>query len=404
MPTPPATTPLVQLNIFNLAPTALFSFACGLLASPSVRNLALPLPDSGRGLRDRAIGIYRGTMEDALQALREGRPWWAAERQDLGVNDGMAIISASYPLTSDATPSSGPAYTPPADSAQREQLLAALTRRLASPAVVLQVLPRLSPGGSPSAPLVRLADVLFELGEGLTSDEGIVKDVAARWLAPLLASRGRVKEAWEGDEDDRELETAVVMTIDALVEGLSNGRRVDTQGVARGLAAVTPLDWAWIVEGFDRAPAASGLESRVQHPDVVALLMGVLAAGNDKLAGASGLFDTEWRNPLLLLRIIDAITSSPSASLSSIPALADSRLLTYEDAQDVPAHHVIASSWNCLRVWEVCARIQKKGEGEAAGRAAELLRRGAETMPDLALMGLAQVSVSGGGSNNRGQS
>jgi hypothetical protein len=80
--------------------------------------------------------------------------------------------------------------------------------------------------------------MLFELGDGLTSDEGIVKDVASRWLAGLVAARARPKDDWEGDEEERDLEDEVVKIVCGLIEGLKKGRRVDVTEVVKGIWAV----------------------------------------------------------------------------------------------------------------------------------------------------------------------
>ncbi len=413
---PPSTSPLLSLNIFSLSSTYLFSFASLLLSSPLVRNTQLPVPDQGRGLRDRAAGILRGTFDDAIAALRSGSSWWNINGQDLNTQDGQFIIMAVYPLGT--TPeghgfNSSTTSILPLDSPQREMLLQSLSVKFSSPAVVLQTLPFLAPGGTPVNPQIPLSDMLFELGDGLTSDEGVVKDVASRWLGPSLSARARPKDDWEGDEDEKDVEEEVGKTLNGLVEGLKVGRRVDAAEVVKGIWAVvggnfscvpvyqiltpcatqTALDWSYIIKSFDRP--RSVLQDALHIPDVLTLLFSVVslqAEGNT--SAIFGLFSSEWKNPSALLRILEGLLTS-RYSIANIPALADDRIVTPEDVQDVPAgFEVVGHPWNCQKVFGVLAKESREGNGDDSRLANALLERACEVAPELALIGLTRIDVS----------
>jgi CCR4-NOT transcription complex subunit 1 len=167
---------ILSVRLFNLPPAHLFA-----LAAYSENHTLL-----------------RQVFPSAMEMLRSPIPFWT--EQDLTLQEARSLILALY--------------TPNAlSSSQRATLLASMTMKFASPAIILQTL-------SSIPPTIPLEDMLFELGENLTQDEGTV---------------GAVIERWWGDNDPTEEAGRLVL---ALCEGMREGRGIDVQGVVKGLCSI----------------------------------------------------------------------------------------------------------------------------------------------------------------------
>lgn len=221
MSNPAPTTPLpLSLRLFGLPPAYIFSLLAYALASPNVYS----------NPSDMALNLLQQTFQPTMELLRAGVPFWSTTGEDFSLQEARTLILALYPRSSGTSASRPPTPTNPTaphpsplSSPQRAALLASLATKFSSPAIILQTLTALSAGGPPGSPgSIPLEDILFELGEGLTQDEGTVEAVIARWWLPYL----------EGD-----LTQEACRFVHGLCEGLREGRAVDVHGVVRGLTA-----------------------------------------------------------------------------------------------------------------------------------------------------------------------
>ena len=249
VPVAPSTQPAINLNLLQLDPMQLFSFACNVLASPALMPSA--------AMHDRAYGIVRTYFENVVNNLRQpGSSLFGPGTDDLSPPEARIFILAVYPRIPEE---GGPNIVDPTqaqlnalpqlplDSRQRERFLQALVVKFSSPVVIIQALASISPGAPPShARAIPLSDVLFEVGDAWTSDAGIVWSIVCRWWAAIINNR---------EEGSREIETALTETFTGLIRGVEEGRSVDVQGVVRGLAMIVSADWRSAVLVVPRADA-----------------------------------------------------------------------------------------------------------------------------------------------------
>lgn len=248
-PTPSTSLPLQSFGIFNLPSAMLFTLSAFTLASPGVLS-----PSTSPQGYEMIRGLLQQTFQPAMELLRsQHQPFWTINTipgqqnyaADLTLQEARTIILALYPRSpstsqaasatggNNATPSRPPTPTNPTaphaspiSSMERAVLLSSLAIKFSSPAIILQTLSALSPGGSPRSPgSIPLEDVLFELGEGLTQDEGTVEAVIGRWWGPYL-------------QDSQSLTEEATRTIHRLYEGFIEGRRVDLHGILKGMSHV----------------------------------------------------------------------------------------------------------------------------------------------------------------------
>jgi CCR4-NOT transcription complex subunit 1 len=237
--------PVPSLRIFGLPNSFLFSLTAYTLASP---NVYLPNHASA----EMVHMILRQTFPPVMEQLRAPNiPFWAmgptsgtsSYTDDLSLQEARTLILALYPRSSPSsgnnnsrptTPTNPTAPHPsPLTTHQRATLLGSLAIRFSSPAIILQSLSALSPGGPPRTPgSIPLEDVLFELGEGLTQDEGTVEAVIGRWWGPYLL------EGLSEPEQSKAITEEASRTIHGLCEGLREGRAVDVHGVVKGLSSI----------------------------------------------------------------------------------------------------------------------------------------------------------------------
>ena len=240
--------PLPSMRVFNLPPTYLFAQSAFTLAAPHVFPPTHPSTEVFQS-------ILRSTLTPALEMLRSQIPFWQTNAvpghppysEDLTLQEARSIILAVYPRsspsggTSSTASSRPPTPTNPTsphpaslNSSQRAALLSCLTVKFSSPAIILQTLSALSPGGPPrSHSAIPLEDFLFELGENLTQDEGTVEAVIGRWWGPYLLEL-------EGPEKTQLVTDEAANTIMGICEGLrdGSGRAVDFHGLVRGLVSI----------------------------------------------------------------------------------------------------------------------------------------------------------------------
>lgn len=249
-PSPSTPLPLSSLRLFGLSPAFLFALAAFALASPHVFPSSHPSTDV-------LNTVLRQTFPSTMDLLRSPTlPFWSTSAvpnqppysDDLSLQEARTIILALYPNAKSSGGSTSRPATPtnptsphssPISSPQREILLSSLTVKFSSPAIVLQTLSALSPGGPPrSSESIPLEDILFELGDSLTQDEGTVEAVTRRWWIPWLLDE-------EGVEAQNLVTQEASRTILGLCEGLRDGRAVDLHGVVKGLCAI--VSWQEIL-------------------------------------------------------------------------------------------------------------------------------------------------------------
>jgi CCR4-NOT transcription complex subunit 1 len=237
--------PLPSLRMFGLPDSFLFSLTAYTLASSNVYQ-----PDHASA--QMLHSILRQTFQPVMEQLRTpGALLWVmaatagapSYTDDLSLQEARMLILALYPRSSSSggnnlsrppTPTNPTAPHPsPLTTHQRAALLRSLAVRFSSPAIILQTLSALSPGGPPRSPgSIPLEDVLFELGEGLTQDEGTVEAVIGRWWGPYLL------EGPSGPEQAKAITQEASRTIHGICDGLREGRTVDVHGVVKGLSSI----------------------------------------------------------------------------------------------------------------------------------------------------------------------
>lgn len=234
--------PLPSIAIFGLSTPFLFSISAFTLCAPSI------FPPS-HAQYEAISSVFRSTLVPAMELLRtQGQPFWRvafvpnqeAHNDNLTPQEARTLILALYPrsATSDTksspqpVTSTNPTPTHPTflSSYERQSFLASIAIHFGSPAVILQTVSALSPGGPPrSAEAVPLEEMLFELAD-LTQDTAIVDAVIRRWWGPYLL------ESTASDREDRLLEEAGE-TLRGLCAGAQQRRQVDWHGIVLAMTA-----------------------------------------------------------------------------------------------------------------------------------------------------------------------
>ena len=417
MLSPSAGTPLPvpSLRIFNLSPSQLFSLAAYNLASPSVFPPTHPSFDATHTL-------LRQTYVPTMDILRSPNvPFWSQNTdssEDLTLQEARTLILALYPRSQSSGDSSSRPATPtnptsphpsPLTSEQRTGLLSSLSIKFSSPAIVLQTLSALSPGGAPRSPgSIPIEDVLFELGETLTQDEGTVEAVIYRWWGPYLL---------DGAAADKQAITEEAGTaIMGIFEGLHEGRSIDLHGVVKGMAAIESINFPALVRTLDvpHTPAA--------YPSSIGFLIALLMIPPQQpLPPIAGLFPADLESPSW------THTESLLAILSRFSVMAPDRLpvflipnaasrTSYARIIDPPSNDQAMSAklkqaavdlqsagmWNILGLFrvlvEACGKAESDQENEQSaevGRMAMgLLDRAAEVVPEMTLVAFEKLPVS----------
>ena len=232
--------PLPSLRLFGLPRQFLFSLAA---FSLSATNIFPPSHPAHEQLEEILYQAYDATLTE-LHAAPGSRFWTyqlspnhAPFSEDLSMQEARNLLLAMYPKppspqgASSRPPSpTNPLAPHPAllETFRRAGLIQGLCRKFQSPAVVLQTLSALSPGGPPRSPeSIPLEHMLFEVGE-LTNDEQIVETIIQRWWRP-----------WILESEDLALRNAeMTRTFHGLLEGLTMKRLLSINKVVEVLSSI----------------------------------------------------------------------------------------------------------------------------------------------------------------------
>lgn len=406
--------PLPSLRLLNLPPTILFSLSALTLANPHVFPASHPS-------HDHVLQTLHQTFQPAIETLRSGMPFWSTNssnpqpQDELTMQEARTLILALYPRSSTSggttsrppTPTNPtPPHPSPVNSVQRAVFLQSLTMTFASPAIILQTLSALSPGGAPRSPgSIPLEDILFELGETLTQDEGTVEAVIGRWWGPWLleeSNQGAILEE-------------TIRTLHGICRGLQEHRAVDFHGVISGLCATTQIPWVEVIKSFDMPQSPLAPPSSV--PLAASLLLVPPQSPVPPIAGLlpASSQDPTWENLSSLLFILRNLSQLPPDSLplftlptSPAPNVFARIVEPYspdapvsksvrQQAKDVQA----AGLWNTLGLVQIIIRgcaLADADEGadhdeivDIGRRATELLERAASLAPELVLIALEKL-------------
>ena len=435
-PSPSTPLPLQSFRLFGLSPTLLFALSAFTLASPH----AFPPSHPSNELLHSTL---RQTFQPTMEFLRSPRaPFWSTNAipnqppysHDLSLQEARTLILALFPKAQSPGGSSSRPTTPtnptsphlsPLTSSQRAILLSSLTVKFSSPAIVLQTLSALSPGGPPrSAGTIPLEDILFELGDSLTQDDGTVEAVIRRWWSPWLFEG-------EASEVERRMIAEARQTVVGLCEGLQNGRAVDLHGVIKGLCAIVSghcriaadkqeaISVAEVIRSFDSPNFPKGLAASSAF---LTLLMSLLLIPpQTPVPPIAGLLPASldapvWSDLSTLLFIIDRLTNLPPDALpiftmpSAPPPSAYARIVDPPGAESImskPARQQArdiqgAGLWNTLGLMKVLLAACVIADSETASvddleigeRAIEILNKVAAMAPELVLLSLDKLPVS----------
>ncbi|GFZ43225.1 hypothetical protein JCM24511_00944, partial [Saitozyma sp. JCM 24511] len=417
--------PLPSLRLFNLPPPLLFTLAAYTLASPHVFPQSNPSYDMIRNLLQQ-------TFQPTMELLRSpGVPFWSSNpipgqspyTDDLTLQEARTLILAVYPRSTppggSGTPSRPATPTNPTSphaailsSPQRAALLSSLTVKFSSPAIVLQTLSALSPGGPPGTPdAIPLEDILFELGEALTQDEGTVEAVIGRWWGPYLFDREDRAEA---------LTEEASRTVLRLCEGLRDGRGVDVHGVAKGFCSIEGISIAGVLNAFDQPQTIAAYPTSL--PLLVALVLIPPQSPTPPIAGLlpASVDAPYWSNLSSLLAVLSHLTTLPPDAIplftmpSAPPPSVFARIIdpppndsVWSKAARQQAREIQgAGLWNTLGLVQVLVAAIALADSESSSdreaeeraeigrRATDMLERASALAPELVLIALEKLPVS----------
>lgn len=367
---PSTPLPLPSLRVFNLAPAHLFTLSAFTLAQPQIFPSSHPHHSA-------FVNLMRQTAQPSIDLLRTPpRPFWSAQ-EDLTVQQATALVTALYP--------DAPAVL---DSRARALLLQSLTVKFASPAIIIQALATLSPGGARGEG-IPLEDFLFELGEGLTHDEGVVAMAAERW--------------WQGIDSPTD---EAASTVYGLLDGIAAGRSIDVHGVIKGLCGF-PIDWPQVLQRLDTS------NSPLSYPSSFSLILSILIIPSQSPPPFRGLLSSEykWTNQLALIGLFERILSVPPEAfpLFTMQSAPDPSVLARVVEPQAHSNQQLQSQilavqaylFNALDLIEWIAAAIRQADGDVANieetamiarRCSDLLERAIAQSPDLVLLGLAKIA------------
>ncbi|WWC68491.1 uncharacterized protein I206_102420 [Kwoniella pini CBS 10737] len=430
MLTPAQSTPLPlpSLRLFNLPPALMFSLSSNTLASPHV------FPPSHASF---AVfhAILSQTFQPTMELLRSPNvPFWTMNTipgrepytDDMTLQEARTLMLALFPRSqssSGGNPTSRPAtptnptspHSSPLNSMQRQALLGSLTVKFSSPAIILQTLSALSPGGPPRSPgTVPLEDILFELGENLTQDEGTVEAVVGRWWGPYLL------EGLSPEEQRAQVTEEACHVIHGLCEGLRLGRSVDLHGVIKGMSGIPSISWPDVVRSFDSPLTIAAYQTSI--PLVICLIYVPPQVPFPPLAGLlpASLDAPIWENISSLLSVLSLLTNLPPDAMPIFtmptapspqsyarivdPPTSDSQWskVARQQANDLQG----AGLWNTLGLIQVLVNAcglaetdhpserEREERADIGRRATDILESAAKLAPELVLLALEKLPVS----------
>ncbi|KAL1410914.1 CCR4-NOT core subunit cdc39 [Vanrija albida] len=408
--------PLPSLRLFNLPPAVMFSLSALTLSNPQVFPSTHPS-------HDLIVQTLHQTFQSATELLRSGVPFWSTNipnlpQDDLTLQEARTLMLAVYPRPSSSGSTTGAPSRPPTptnptsphpsplNSPQRGYLLQSLTIKFTSPAIVLQTLSTLSPGGPPRSPgSIPLEDILFELGDNLTGDSSTVEAVISRWWGPYLLE----------EPSQQAVTDEIIRTLHGLCRGLQDGRAVDFHGVISGICATTSVPWIDIVSSFDMP------QSPLAHPSALPLAASLLLVPpQTPVSPLAGLLPASpsapsWTNISSLLYVLRNLStlapdSLPLFTLPTSPSPETVARIVEPYAPDAHVSKVVrqqakdvqaAGLWNTLGLIQVLIKACALADSEDASdreelvdigrRATELLDRAASLAPELVLIALEKL-------------
>lgn len=409
--------PIMSLHLLDLPYNVLFALITFTLANPKIFP---PSTQSYPHLQQ----ILPHTLSTTLEFLRSRSPFWQQQvdnqppvAEDMTVQEAQSLILALYPRpdpsvsSRPATPTNTlPAHPSPFNSYQRGELLNAIATKFGSAAIIYQTLPALSTGGAPrSSGSIPLEDILFELGDAITSDDQAVTAVIRQWWGPQLLESG----------DSAQITAEMTRTVNGLVEGLNRdsqrGRVIGVDQVARALAAASGVAWHEVVRSFDRR-----LPYNWSDPALMFLMRLLYFAPQDPVPPIAGLLpataDSQpWINLATLYTILGGMlrwspdqcpifTISHPPSLESFARIVDppqnteNKTQAITDAVDVQQAGIY-NSMGFLRVLMVGMEQADSDHatadmGELGRSATTILQNAAMFAPELVLLGLQKLDVS----------
>ncbi|WVF70722.1 hypothetical protein IAT40_005515 [Kwoniella sp. CBS 6097] len=420
--------PLPSLRLFNLPPALLFSLSAYTLASPHI------FPPSHASF---AVlhAILSQTFQTTMEILRSpGMPFWTMTTipgrepytDDITLQEARTLILALYPRSQSspggnstsrpATPTNPTSpHSSPLNSIQRATLLASITVKFSSPAIILQTLSALSPGGPPRVPgSIPLEDILAELGDNLTQDEGTVEAVVGRWWGPYLL------EGLSHEEQQKQVTEEACRVVHGLCEGLRMGRVVDLHGVIKGMSAVSSISWPDVVRSFDAPHTIAAYQTSI--PLIICLIYVPPQAPVPPLAGLlpASLDSPLWDNISSLLSVLSLLNilppdAMPIFTMPNAPSPASyARIVdpptseqqwskvARQQANDLQG----AGLWNTLGLIQVLVHAcglaeadhpserEREERADIGRRATEMLESAAKLAPELVLLALEKLPVS----------
>ncbi|WWD18096.1 hypothetical protein CI109_102544 [Kwoniella shandongensis] len=401
-PSPSTPLPLPSLRLFNLPPALLFSLSAYTLASPHV------FPPTHASFAVFHAILAQG-FQPTMELLRSPNvPFWTMNAipgrepytDDLTLQEARTLILALFPRSSTssnggnasrpATPTNPtPPHSSPLNTIQRATLLASLTVKFSSPAIILQTLSALSPGGPPRTPgSIPLEEILFELGETLTQDEGTVEAVVGRWWGPWL------------------------------LEGLSpeEQKRQTTEEACR----VESISWPDVIRSFDTPVSIAAYPTSI--PLLICLICLPPQSPTPPLAGLlpATIDSPSWDHMASLLSILSHLTTlapdimpiftmptapSPSSYARIVDPPSSEQVwskLARQQARDLQG----AGLWNTLGLIQVLVHAfglaevdhpserEREERAEIGRRASNILDKAYQLAPELVLIALEKLPVS----------
>ncbi|KAL7423739.1 CCR4-NOT core subunit cdc39 [Cryptotrichosporon argae] len=408
-PSPNTPLPLPSFRPLAQSPSVLFALSAFALAAPHVFPPTHPA-------YDHVVQTLQSTFAPTVEVLAKGTaPFWASQHSppdDLTMQEARALILAAYPqeaptASRPATPTNPTAPHPCfLESRNRGFLLEALGAKFRSPAIVLQTLSALSPGGPPRSPnAIPLEDFLFELGNRLTTHDTVEAAIAS-WWGPYILN------------DPAALQAEVTRFIAGLLEGVINGRLVNAQGVFEGLSAAAPTPFADVIKLFDQpqSPLAN-----LPVAGALAVLLALLQIPPQSpvppIAGLLPASPSEpvWSNLKPLLYIITNLISLPPDRLPlfihpSSPSPSAFARVVDPIPSDAPGSKTVRSQaaevqagglWNALGLYQVIITALAMAEAESAlskqdrleigSLASDMLGRASQLTPELLLVALEKL-------------
>lgn len=265
--------------------------------------------------------------------------------------------------------------------------------------------------------------MLFELGEGITQDDGTVEAVIQRWWGTYLLESGNPED----------ITAEACRMVQGLCEGLRDGRGVDVHGVIKGLSLIVStaaictykscklttqngISFPKVVKSFDRPTSLAAYVTST--PLLINLLLAPPQTPIPPIAGLlpASLDDPLWDNVGSQLAVLSRLTHLPPDALPIFTFPTAPSPSSFARIIDPPANETVwskvarqqandiqgAGLWNTLGLMKVLVTACGLADSDHVtedmadtGRmATELLERAGSLAPELALIALEKLPVS----------